>query len=105
MIAAGLFNEAERAAEELRRALAEAGVQEAVVRVHPQVWDLPEHGPSRLVEIGCVPPSVAVLLADLVRNGAAAPMAPRTPGLAELLGLSRELTAQIDRHLRRLGAR
>lgn len=72
MIAAGLADEAARAAEELRDALCAAGVHMYAVRLDPYVWDDQRHGPLRLVELGSVHPAAARQLADLVRKGSRA---------------------------------
>ncbi|MEE1928245.1 hypothetical protein V1J52_08565 [Streptomyces sp. TRM 70351] len=72
MIAGGLAADAECAAEELREALAGAGVSLPGVHADPRVWDDPGRGPVRLVELGSVLPGTARHLAGLVRKGAVA---------------------------------
>ncbi|MDK1473203.1 hypothetical protein QNO07_07165 [Streptomyces sp. 549] len=69
MIARGARAEAELAARALRDALEAADVHLPALAVDVSVWD-GSAGPVRLVELGSVPPEVALRLAAAVRRGA-----------------------------------
>ncbi|MBW1604415.1 hypothetical protein JJV70_20375 [Streptomyces sp. JJ66] len=71
VIADGRVGEAEGAVAELRAALAAAGVCVPGVHVDRRVWDAPEHGVVRLVELGSMLPGGARELAAVVRRGTA----------------------------------
>lgn len=72
MFAAGRTVQAAEAARELKASLTLTRVRMAGVHVGLRVWDCPEYGPLRLVELGAVHPVSAQELALLVRRGAMA---------------------------------
>ncbi|WP_258038856.1 hypothetical protein [Streptomyces sp. SM12] len=106
MIATGRFTDAERAADQLRSALAAAGIA-LPVSPDSRVWDCQTRRPVRLVAVEPMLPDIALAMAGALRAGAQAVEEDRAhvAPLSELLARSAQLGRAVEAHLKALGKR